>query len=367
MIHKLKNSQWLQDLQRFMENFDAPPSLELEYFHPMQLPVVITEASVQMRTVQDYSVLSLLILRLFDAGIRDPLAIQSISGMSLQTVNAYIEKEKFLLEHIDRKTEQLTQLGRLTLEANQNLQGRAAKSHQLYNCVIRIHIDPLTASLIPQYLEREWGDNITPNEEAGDFILPRKDAPTDETFLEELNTRLLTDINARMDEHVYCDTVKNGDVLSSVNKLCPIRVFYRWGYLAKFRGMRYPMVVYSGKRSVTNVNADSVARGVQSTFVMMPIALSQWDHAYLAANGISFHKVLQRSNECFDPLLEIVAGREMTMPTEQLEDEIAPPEDEDMESLAEPDWDDTTPDAPMAQDEAPADPDGSEKETGEES
>jgi hypothetical protein len=133
MIHKLKNSQWLQDLQRFMENFDSPPALELEYFHPMQLPVVITEASVQMRTVQDYSVLSLLILRLFDAGIRDPLAIQSISGMTLQTVNSYIQKEKILLEHIDPKTEELTQLGRLTLTANESQDGGSAKFHQHYH------------------------------------------------------------------------------------------------------------------------------------------------------------------------------------------------------------------------------------------
>ena len=366
MIHKLKNSQWLQDLQRFMENFDSPPALELEYFHPMQLPVVITEASVQMRTVQDYSVLSLLILRLFDAGIRDPLAIQSISGMTLQTVNSYIQKEKILLEHIDPKTEELTQLGRLTLEANESQDGGSAKSHQHYKCMIRIHIDPLTASLIPQYLEREWGENITPNEEAGDFILPRENAPTDESFLTELNTRLVADINERMDEHIYCDTVKNGDILSSVDELRPIRIFYRWGYLAKFRGMRYPMVVYSGKRSVSNVNADSVAKGVTTTFVVMPIALSKWDHDYLAENGIVFHKVLQRNNECFDALLEMVEGKEMTLPSEEQDDTSASTEEEEIESLAEPDWDDADP-VESTQTPAPAASEPSEEEDAEDS
>ena len=34
------------------------------------------------------------------------------------------------------------------------------------------------------------------------------------------------------------------------------------------------------------MNADSVAKGVTTTFVVMPIALSKWDHDYLAENGI---------------------------------------------------------------------------------
>lgn len=322
MLNKLNDSRWLQDLQRFMENFETPPALELEYFHPMQLPVVITEAHVKMRSVEDYSVLSLLILRLYDAGIRTPEAIQSISGMSLETVESYIKKEKLFLEHIDANGE-LTELGRLTLEANQGLEGRQAKSHQHYNSVIRVHIDPLTASLIPQYLEWELGDNITPNEEAGDFVLPRASAPNDEDFLEALNTRLVTEINERMDEHVYCDTVKNGNILDSVLKLHPIRIFYRWGYLAKFQGMRYPMIVYTGKRSVTNVNADSVAKGVKTTFVAMPIALSEYDRAYLAQNGISFEKVLTRKDDCFEELHAVVKDRTLTMPPREQSEEPA--------------------------------------------
>ena len=86
MIRKLNNHEILQDYQLFLQNFPTPPALPLEYFHPVQFPVVIAEAKVVLREKQDYSILSLLILRLFDAGITDPEAIQSISGMSLATI-----------------------------------------------------------------------------------------------------------------------------------------------------------------------------------------------------------------------------------------------------------------------------------------
>lgn len=356
MLHKIKKTVWLQDLQRFMENFESPPKLELECFHPVQLPVVITEAHVKMRTVQDYSVLSLLILRLFDAGIRTPEAIQSISGMSLETVKAYIQKEQLLLEHIDPKTNELTELGRMTLAANTDLQGDKAMSCQHYDSVLRVHIDPLTASLIPQYLEWELADNITPNEDAGDFLNPRETAPTDPDFLRELNTRLLADINGRMEEHVSCDAVKNGNILDSITAFRPIRIFFRWGYLAKFAGMTRPMIVFSGKKTVDNINADSVVSGVQNQFVTVPIALAQSDKDYLAENGIIFHKVLQRSDDCFDALIEMTRNMNLTLPdSDEAEEQTDIPEEVTEESLVEPDWEESAEDVPVEAD--PEEPD----------
>lgn len=332
MLKKLKKSQWEEDLQQFLDQFQTPPRLRLVGFHPVQLPIVISEAHVKMHSVQDYSVLSLLILRLFDAGISSPDAIQSICGLSAETVRIYIEKEKFILEHIDPETDLLTDLGRETLKANENVQDGKVQSCQYYDSVLRVHIDPLTASLIPQYLEREQPDNFEPDPEIGDFLKPRESADVDETFRKELRDRLLGEINSRKEEYVTLDAIQNGDILNSVTAFRPIRIFYRWGYLAKFEGMRSPMIVLTGKLAVDTVNAESNAAGVKTRFVSMPIALSVSDCAYLNRNGIFFDRVLQREDSCFEELIEATQGMVLTMPKtagEDLPTEPDEPEDED--------------------------------------
>ncbi len=336
MIYKLKHSQWLEDLNLFMENFPEKPALPLEYFHPVQLPIVITEAKVKMRTVQDYSVLSLLILRLFDAGITSPEVIHNISSMSLETIKTYIQKEKLVLDHIDPKTDRLTELGRMTIEANQQANGETPKSCQYFDSVIRVHIEPLTASLVPQYLEWERGDNIQPNQDAGDFILPPESAEVDESFRQVLNTRLLDDINNRMEEHVSCDAVKNGNVLSTITGFDPIRIFYRWGYLAKFQGMAFPLLVLSGRKNVNTLNSQSIAEDKHKERVMLPVAIGESDCAYLKLFGMEFDGVLARDNDCFIELAIMAGKMNLTLPSEEDEDDDdAPVAEEDEESLVE--------------------------------
>lgn len=314
MLNKLKDSQWREHLQQFLENFQAEPKLKLVGFHPVQLPVVISEAYVKLQSVQDYSVLSLLILRLFDAGIRSPEAIRSICGLSAETVKIYIEKEKYILEHIDPMTDELTALGRETLQANEELRDGKAQSCQYYDSVLRVHIDPLTASLIPQYLEWELPDNFEPNPEAGAFLRPRAYANVDEVFRQDLRERLTAEINKRKEEYVTLDALRNGDILSNVTALRPVHIFYRWGYLAKFEGMRVPMLVLTGRISVETVNAETTAAGVETRYVAMPIALAASDRAYLDAHDIRFDKVLAREDSCFRELLEATADMVLTMP-----------------------------------------------------
>ena len=314
MLNKLKDSLWREHLQQFLENFQTPPKLKLVGFHPVQIPVVISEAYVRVRSVQDYSVLSLLILRLFDAGIRSPEAIRSICGLSAETVRIYIEKEKYILEHIDPKTGALTAMGKETLLANENLRDGKAQSCQYYDSVIRVHIDPLTASLIPQYLEWELPDNFEPNSEAGDFLKPRASASVDEVFRQDLQERLLSEINDRKEEYVLKDAIQNGNILDSVTALRPIRIFYRWGYLAKFEGMRMPMLVLTGRISLDNMNTESVAAGEKSRSVVMPVALAASDQVYLESHRIRFDKVLVRDDRCFREFAKAIAGMALTVP-----------------------------------------------------
>lgn len=321
MLYKLKDSLWREHLGQFLENFQTPPKLKLVGFHPVQLPVVISEAYVKQRSVQDYSVLSLLILRLFDAGIRSPEAIRSVCGLSAETVRIYIEKEKYILEHIDPATGELTAMGRETLLANEDLQEGKARSCQYYDSVLRLHIDPLTASLIPQYLEWELPDNFEPNPEAGDFLRPRANAGVDDAFREDLRERLKDEINKRKEEYVTLDAFQNGDILEHVTALRPIHIFYRWGYLAKFQGMLVPMIVLTGRLFEENVNAKTLAEGVKRQAVAMPIALAASDQAYLESHGIRFDKVLVREDKCFFELAMDTQGMNLTMPpAEESED-----------------------------------------------
>lgn len=321
MINQLSREKWLEHQKLFLEGFSAPPKLELVAFHPVQLPVVISEAYVKLNSVQDYSVLSLLILRLFDAGIHSMDAIRRISGLSAETVRIYIEKEMYLLEHIDPKTNQLTELGRQTLALNADPNSEKARSCQNFDSVLRLHIDPLTASLIPQYLEWEQPDNFEPNPAFGDFLKPRASASIDEVFRRELRERLTQEINQRKDEYTSLDTFKNADILNHVERLHPILIFYRWGYLAKFKGMRCPLIVLTGRRSIENVNADSVAAGVKNQLVAIPIAISKSDHAYLKRHGVLLDRAMVRDDDCFEELQEAVAALELTLPSDDGEDE----------------------------------------------
>lgn len=314
MLKELKRSQWEENLQQFMDQFQTPPGLKLVSFHPIQLPVVVAEAHTKMHSVQDYSVLSLLILRLFDAGITSPEAIQSICGLSAETVRIYIEKEMVIQEHIDPETNRLTELGLETLKANENIQDGMVRSCRYYDSVLRVHVDPITASLIPQYLEWELADNLVPNQDAGDFLKPRASADVDECFRKELRDRLIKEINEHKEEYVTLDTIQNGDILNSVTAFRPLRIFYRWGYLAKFEGMRVPMIVLTGRIAVDTVNAESVAAGVKSKNVAMPIAIANSDKDYLLRCGIDMEKVLSREDVCFDELLRVTRKMRLTMP-----------------------------------------------------
>lgn len=314
MLHKIQYNQWQADLQRFMDHFQTPPKLALECFHPVQLPVVICEARINVSTVELSDPLSLLILRLYDAGIRTPEAIQSFCGLRLETVRACIHKEQFAFGHIDPATNTLTALGLQTLTANAGLPDYQARCCRNYETSLRLHIDPTTTSLIPTHLEQEAWQQVSANQNAGDFLLPRENAPMDQAFLQELNARLLADISQQLDKNTHCDAVESGNLIDSITDFRPIHIFYRWGYLVKFVGMSFPMLVFSGE----------------------PIVLSRSDKFYLQRNGIHFPNVPQRSDECFADLQEMIRDMTLTLPPEDPADWPAAEIPET--SLAEPDW-----------------------------
>lgn len=312
---KLAKEVQMRDFALFMKDFHGVPPLELEYFHPFQCPVAVAEAKVNEHRIQEYSVFSLLILRLVHAGFKTEEQIASISGMSKESVSAYLIREIQIYQHIDPETMTLTEMGLKTLEENPLGSGHSGseselRSHVIYNTPRHIQIEAVTGSVIPSYLERGGRDgrDAKPDEDLGYFILPRESVIRDAELQREMNERLR--------EYIDSDYVDDGDIIENVTDLKTVRLFYRWAYLVKFRGMKYNLIVMTGKRRVDNVNARSNLAGNFDREVAVPLAISESDRAYLENNGIVFGDSLVRADLFFEYLEQKIEGLELAVVTE---------------------------------------------------
>ena len=97
-------------------------------------------------------------------------------------------------------------------------------------------------------------------EERADGVVPRESVEYDEELRNEINQRLL--------EYKHMDILNEGDTIKSIESLRTTQIYYRWAYLVKFEGMKYPMVVMQGNKSICNVNAESIKNGNYGTKVV---------------------------------------------------------------------------------------------------
>jgi hypothetical protein len=132
--------------------------------------------------------------------------------------------------------------------------------------------------------------------EKDDGIVPIQSVAFDEELKNEINTRLL--------EYTHKDILNEGDTIVKVEKLHTTQIFYRWAYLAKFDGMRYPMIVMSGYKSVDKLNAESIKNKKYGEKVAVPLSISETDDWYLRNHGICFDDVLVRKDSAFEYLLK---------------------------------------------------------------
>jgi len=325
-VKRLSMKNLRDDYELFMKNFEEEPSLSLQYFHPFQCPVAVAEALVKEHHIQDYSVFSILLLRLIKAGFSKIEQMVYFSGMSAETVTAFFNRAladnqcKYIDPEDPSRGVMLAELGEETL--NENEQGNedmSAKAHVMYDMPRMMHIEAVTGTVIPSYMERKTIDS-KPDETLGDFILPRETVEMDE----ELNR----EIKARIDEYISSDYIKSGDVINDFESITSKKMLFRWAYLAKFEGMKYPMIIMTGRKKVDNVNAKSQKEG-RFDFLAMPVAISRTDSLYLEQNGIGFENVLIREDEYFEYLVEKTQDFEFTHPNDyKVEEETTIPNDE---------------------------------------
>ena len=309
-----------ENREKFIELIRKKSDIEMEYFIPCQIPIAVADVEITERVVQDYNVFSVLLLRLFDIGFKTAEQISKISGMSINTVNNYIEKERSGLNHIDIDGN-LTELGRETLEKNNQNDGALPQSVEDFKTIRRIHIDAVTGTVVPYHLEQEYSNDIKPNADIGSFILPRKEINTDDDFEKSVIERIEDEVNSLINEGVsdqlkeqldkelkenlsnYAkhNYIEYSNVLNSdcEPKITSVRIIFRWAYIVKLDKMRYPMIVLTGKKSA--LNNDNFKTNI---FVVEPLAISQSDCEYLENCGIVFDDVVVRNDACFDFLLE---------------------------------------------------------------
>lgn len=284
-------------LELFLSRYQDGPTLKLEYFHTFLCPVAMAEAMVKEHIIEDYDALELLVLRLYDIGFHSLDALTSLSGMNRDIVERALNSEIMVYHHIDDEEKKITEMGRKTLEENEK-NGGTLVSHIMYSTPRRLQIEAATGTVIPAYLEEksEYMKEIL--EERADGIVPRESVEQDEELCRE--------INERIKEYKHLDILNEGDTIISIEKLQSTQIFYRWAYLAKFEGMKYPMIVMRGYKSIDKSGAASIRKGTYGMHIAVPLALSRTDAIYLKNNKMENPEVIVRNDDNFEYLLSAV-------------------------------------------------------------
>lgn len=282
--------------KQFLSRFDKIP-LKLLYFHTFLCPVAMAEVMVKEHIVEDFEAVELLVLRLYEAGFHSVKEIASLSGMKETVIERALNNEVMVYRHIDNESGAITNMGRKTLEENEN--GNAV-SHIIYDTPRRMQIEAATGTVIPGYLEEDVKYMKQILEERVDGVVPVQSVNFDEELRNEINSRLL--------EYKHMDILNEGDTIVSIDKLHTTQIFYRWAYLAKFEGMTYPMIVFSGYKSIDHMNANSIKNKKYGERIAIPLSISETDDMYLKQNGIIFDDVLVRNDSAFKYLLDKTSG-----------------------------------------------------------
>lgn len=308
----------------FMKNFANPDAVNIEYFHPFQCPVAVAEASVEERHIQDYSVFSLLALRLISLGFGTVEQIEEISGLSKETVIAFFNRAIvddhccYINPEVPDEGVMLTPLGEETLAENEreNSDNSAPKAHIIYNTPRKMQIEAATCTVIPSFMEMKVKDS-KPDEEMGDFILPIETVDLDEELLKE--------IKERIQEYIDLDYIKSGDVVQTFTGISSVHMLFRWAYLTKIKGMKYPMIVMTGIRKIEDLNAKSKKSG-NLDMIVAPISISESDAKFLKSQSIEFSSTLKRSDSCFEYLANSIKSFSFITQAEQNPTETSPQE-----------------------------------------
>ena len=277
------------------ENENA--DLEIEFFHSFLCPVALVEAMVREHIVEDYDALELLVLRLYDVGFRDVDTLASLSGMKPAMIERALNNEIFVYCHIDSDTGEITEIGRQTLKENESDE---LENHVMYLTPRRFQVEAVTGTVIPSYLE-EKTDYMKPVlEERYDGIVPQESIEQDDELKREINERLK--------EYKHLDILNEGDTICSVEELTTSHILYRWAFLTRYKGMKFPMIALRGYKSIEKMNVKSRKKGSYGKHVVIPLSIARTDAIFLNQHGISFEGTIIREDHLFEYLYNSVGA-----------------------------------------------------------
>ena len=205
-------------------------------------PISILEANVKEYVVDEYERAELLILRMYDAGIKNPSVISELSGINKVMVKKLIDSEKTSYGHIDLFSEELTQAGKRTLEENKS--SKKVFQYALYDVKRNLQVESLTGTVIKPEAEniplkmKNYNEKIKPNLFPKGFI--------------EVDEELSNEINRNLQYYVDHDYLKEGNTIESIGKITAKEVRYRRAYFVYVDGFTYPFIAMSYRKTINN-------------------------------------------------------------------------------------------------------------------
>ena len=220
----------------------------LEYFLEFLCPISIVEADVKELVVDEYDSVELLVLRLFNANIKDPNVISQLTGIEEALIQKIIASE-LIYGHIDTEGN-IQPVGRQTLEVNKD--GDKVLQHALYDVKREIQIEALTGTVIKPGAELEhkymryYNEKVVPN------ILPNKTVVIDQTLAQEIQDNLKI--------YVEKNYFGEGNTIGAIKNLRTKELMYRQAFFVKIQGFCYPFVaIHFTEKNVTKVVPTSIS------------------------------------------------------------------------------------------------------------
>lgn len=276
-----------EDLKNFREGcpelFDN--NRDVVIFKDFMCPISILEATVKEFVVDEYESAELVVLRLYDAGVKTYDSISALTGINTSLVKKLLESEMYSYGHIDPITLELTQAGIQTLK--DNIDNNNVYQHALYEVKRKIQFEALTGTVIKPEAEKSSIQMKNYSEKMNPVLFPKGQITVDEELLSELNRNLKYYV-----DHNY---LKDGNTIESFSTPKSREVKYREAYFVKMNGLKYPFIILPYYKN----------QKVKKKKILEPTAISLSDSKIIKYDKESGkRKYLVRDNYNFDYLLQ---------------------------------------------------------------
>ncbi|MDY6421103.1 MAG: hypothetical protein SPL03_11225 [Succinivibrio dextrinosolvens] len=246
---------------------------DVEIFQSFKCPISIIEADVKEYVVDEYESAELIVLRLYEAGIRTIEGISALSGIDRTLVEKLLKTEIFSYGHINAVSGEVTDAGKRTLDENTDINN--VIQHALYEVKRNLQVEALTGTIIRPEAERiafnmqNYSDKFDPN------IFPKGTVILDEDLLGEINRNL--------QYYVDHDYLSDGNTIESIGKIETREVKYRDAYYVQMQKFVYPFIAIPF----------FVNQKVKKQKIIEPTAISFSDFNRLQIDSIDFNYLVR--------------------------------------------------------------------------